>query len=147
MVADLRAFLAKLRLVNPGVRMILTVSPVPLVATFEPRHVLVSTAYSKAALRVAAEVIASSEPEVCYFPSYEIITGPQARGRYYAEDLRSVTPEGVARVMEIFSRHFLGETATPKAAAAAPAGPSAAETARFQELAAVVCEEEALDVS
>ena len=52
--ADLIAFLRKLRTVNPGVRVILTVSPVPLIATYEPRHVMVSNAYSKAALRVAA---------------------------------------------------------------------------------------------
>ena len=55
MVADLRAFVRKLRVVNPTVSLILTVSPVPLVATYEPRHVLVSTTYSKAALRVAAD--------------------------------------------------------------------------------------------
>ncbi len=146
MAADLRAFLRKLRMVNPGVRVILTVSPVPLVATYEPRHVLVSTTYSKAALRVVADMVAGSEPDVCYFPSYEIVTGPQARGRYFAEDLRSVTAEGVARVMEIFSRHFLGEEGTPKAVQAATEVPvGETDDARFQELAAVVCDEEALD--
>ena len=35
-------FLGSLSKVNPRVRVILTVSPVPLVATFENRHVLVS---------------------------------------------------------------------------------------------------------
>ena len=147
MTADLREFVRRLRVVNPAVRLILTVSPVPLVATFEPAHVLAATTYSKAALRVVAEVVARSEPEVCYFPSYEIITGPQARGRYFASDLRSVTDEGVARVMGVFGRHFLADTAAaPARAMAGAATLSDADRQRFEELSAVICDEEALDV-
>ena len=36
------------------------------------------------------------------FPSYEIVTGAPARGRFFGENLRTVTPEGVARVMATF---------------------------------------------
>ena len=147
MAADLRAFVRKLRIVNPAVRVILTVSPVPLVATYEPRHVLVSTTYSKAALRVTADMVAGSEPSVCYFPSYEIITGPQARGRYFAEDLRTITAEGVGRVMEVFSRSFLGGAdEAPATGGAAAVTLSEAEVAEFDAQAEVVCDEEALDV-
>src|SRR5690606_9890109 len=42
-VADLDRFIESLRLVNPNARVLLTVSPVPLMATYEDRHVLVST--------------------------------------------------------------------------------------------------------
>ena len=147
MAADLREFLRRLKVVNPNVRLILTVSPVPLVATYEPQHVLTATTYSKAALRVVAEMIAGAEPEVCYFPSYEIVTGPQARGRYFASDLRSVTDEGVARVMDVFGRHFLGESSSARPArAAADVALSDADRQRLDELSAVVCDEEALDV-
>jgi hypothetical protein len=74
-VDDLSAFLTELRAVNPKTRLILTVSPVPLAATAEPRHVWTSTTLSKAVLRVAAEEIAK-QPDVIYFPSYEVITSP-----------------------------------------------------------------------
>ena len=145
MTADLLRFIGRLRVVNPDVRMILTVSPVPLVATYEPAHVLTATSYSKAALRVVAEMVSGAEEGVCYFPSYEIITGPQARGRYFADDLRSVTDEGVARVMGVFGRHFLGETASaPQRHADAQL--SQADAERLQELSEVICDEEALDV-
>ena len=145
MAADLLRFIRRLRVVNPDVRMILTVSPVPLVATYEPAHVLAATTYSKAALRVVAEMVSRAEEGVCYFPSYEIITGPQARGRYFADDLRSVTDEGVARVMGVFGRHFLGETGSaPQRHADAQL--SQADAERLQELSEVICEEEALDV-
>jgi hypothetical protein len=147
MVRDLSDFIRRLRVVNPGVRLILTVSPVPLVATYAPAHVLTATTYSKAALRVVADMAARLLPEVCYFPSYEIITGPQARGRYFADDLRSVTDEGVERVMGVFGRHFLGETASaPARARPTAAALSDADRERLRELSEVICDEEALDV-
>lgn len=120
--ADLATFLARLRAVNPRVRVILTVSPVSLIATYTAQHVLPATVYSKSVLRVAAQEVADGLPGVLYFPSFEIITGPQSRGRYYEEDLRSVTPEGVAAVMDVFSRHLLrlAEEEDGEAAAAEP---------------------------
>jgi hypothetical protein len=105
-VSDLRAFIDKLRLVNSRARLVLTVSPVPLVATFESSHVLVSTTYSKSVLRVAAETISRSAEGVSYFPSFEIIAGNYNRGRYFGPDLRSVTQEGVDHVMAVFMRHL-----------------------------------------
>ncbi len=99
---DLDAFIRRLAGVNPKGRVLLTVSPVPLAATREPRHVLASTTWSKAVLRVSAQEMVDRHPQVEYFPSYEVITGPHARGRYYAEDLRSVTQRGVDHVMRIF---------------------------------------------
>jgi len=150
MVADLTAFLADLRTVNPGVRVILTVSPVPLIATYETRHVLQSTVYSKSALRVVAEEIVRSHQGVAYFPSFEIITGPHTRSRFFAEDLREVTDEGVQHVMALFRRHYLSDDT---AAAPRPVrtedvvseGTRAAVAERLRSVQAVVCDEEALD--
>ena len=104
--ADLLQALSILRRVNPSSRVILTVSPVPLIATFENRNVIVSTAYSKAALRISAEHASRSLPNVDYFPSYEIITGPWATNHYFEGDLRSISPLGVAHVMRVFHRHY-----------------------------------------
>lgn len=107
---DLEIFIRKLLSVNPDVRVLLTVSPVPLIATYEKRHVWVSTTFSKAALRVAADVIEHQFKNVIYFPSYEIITSPASGGRYYADDLRQVTRLGVNHVMRIFSKHFISKS-------------------------------------
>jgi hypothetical protein len=105
---DLHDFIARLGRVNPACQVILTVSPVPLIATWEPRHVLVSTNLSKAALRVAADDAERRHRNVVYFPSYDIITSNAHEGRYWADDLRQVTDEGVAHVMRVFTQHFLG---------------------------------------
>lgn len=105
-VEDIEAVLAKLRAINPAAQVILTVSPVPLMATAQPdAHVLAATTYSKAVLRVAAETLTQAHAEVHYFPSFEIITGAFNRGAYFADDLRNVTEEGVAHVMLLFLKH------------------------------------------
>lgn len=107
-IDDLKQFIARLTQMNPSVRIILTVSPVPLIATHENRHVVVSTSHSKAVLRAAAGEVEQDFANVYYFPSYEIITSPHSQGRYFKEDLRSVSDVGVSHVMRVFSRHFIG---------------------------------------
>lgn len=146
-LADLHGFLLRLRGVNPSARVILTVSPVPLIATYEDRHVLVSTTHSKAVLRAAAGAFAQQARGVDYFPSYEIITGPSSRGQYYDEDLRSVRPEGVAHVMKVFFRHYapVDQPEAPRRASAAAIRPSADVEREARVMDGIVCDEEALD--
>ena len=146
--ADMLAFIDRLRKVNPAVRIILTVSPVALMATYEDAHVLVSTTYSKAVLRVVAGTVSKLREDVAYFPSYEIITGPQGGRAMYEEDLREVRQSSVDHVMSIFARHFLDAS---RGGAAAPAGPAAQARdrsvleAELLEAQGVICEEEELD--
>lgn len=104
-VADLGEFVASVRAVNPRMKMILTVSPVPLAATAGPHHVLSASTYSKAVLRVAAEQL-SRLADVYYFPAYEIVAA--AGNDYFAADRRSLLESGVAQVMALFFRHVLG---------------------------------------
>jgi hypothetical protein len=111
-IEDLERFLALLREVNPRARMILTVSPVPLVATYEPQHALVATTYSKSVLRAAAGEVCARNRNCDYFPAYEIVTGSYSRGTYFERDLRSVTSEGVDHVMRLFLKHYAGERST-----------------------------------
>lgn len=150
MQADLDRFAADLRGVNPTVRMILTVSPVALAATFEQQHVLTATTYSKAALRVVAEEAARDTPWISYFPSYEMITGPHARGAFWEDDLREVRPEGVSYVMGAFAAHYLtvgGDGPAPIAAvSAAPASAAIEAQAReIERLEAIICDEDLIE--
>ena len=147
-VGDMRAFFDRLRSVNAKARVILTVSPVPLIATAEARHVLVSTFYSKSALRVACEILARQK-DVAYFPSYEIVAGGFAKD-YFAADRRSVTEDGVAHVMRVFSRHFLKRSFTKKILGRARGllargGAGSGEMAAIEASFKVMCDEEALD--
>jgi hypothetical protein len=100
-LADMAAFWALLKEVNPGA-LLLTVSPVPLVATASEGHVLPATVYSKSVLRAVAGDLAADHADIAYFPSYEIITGHPSRGMFFNPDLRTVNAMGVDLVM----RHF-----------------------------------------
>ncbi|WP_267551464.1 GSCFA domain-containing protein [Rhizobium rhizogenes] len=137
---DLSLFLKKLKAVNPRVKVLLTVSPVPLVATYENRSVLVSTTYSKSVLRVAAEQMLSRFDWVDYFPSYEIITGSYAGGLYYEDDYREVNHLGVAHVMRCFVRHYVSQPADASARKFEMLPPPVAE---FQD---VVCDEREIEM-
>jgi hypothetical protein len=141
-IADLTAFADALKAVNPNARIILTVSPVPLVATYAPRHVLQSTVHSKAVLRVAAQRLTDTRDDTLYFPSYEIVTSPEGGFRYLESDLRSVSKDGVDHVMRVFFRHLTegGD------ADALPASSRSLHEARseFAAQAALVCDEELL---
>ena len=99
---DLRRFISLMQRVNAGARILLTVSPVPLVATYTDEHVLVATTHSKAVLRAVASAVAAEHEKVYYFPAYEIITGNFSRGRYFDDNLRTITPAGVTHVMRVF---------------------------------------------
>lgn len=134
---DLFAFIERVRGRNPSVKILLTVSPVALAATYEPRHVLESTVYSKAVLRVAADEARARYDDVFYFPSFEIITSPASCGRYYADDLRQVTKLGVDHVMRVFEDHFV----SPSQEREAPVDLGAT----IFESDDVVCDEEAIE--
>ena len=142
--ADLAAFIARLRGVNPQARIIFTVSPVPLAATMSGNHVLAATTYSKSVLRAAAQEIAEDHEGVFYFPSYEMITGAPAAARYFAEDMRNVTEEGVGHVMSVFLRHAAGIEPT-EAPAPAPEAVPDATIAAARAWVEVMCDEAMLD--
>jgi hypothetical protein len=146
--ADMEAAFSLIWRRNPSARVVLTVSPVPLVATAENRSVLVSTTLSKAVLRVAAERLSNRHAQVAYFPAYEIVTGAYTRGAYFADDLRSVTEPGVAHVMRLFLAHY-GAAPDRAAAQLAPgiAEPGPSHATEMAAIARTVCEEEVLGAS
>ncbi len=144
MEADLGRFITSLRRVNADCRILLTVSPVALIATYENSHVLAATVYSKSALRVVAETATRAFPLVGYFPSYEMITGPQARGAFFEDDLREVRPEGVAYVMSVFGRHYLGSD-DPRPKAVPRARPLVDRSTAMREFQAIICDEEQIE--
>ncbi|MET1077646.1 MAG: GSCFA domain-containing protein [Pseudomonas sp.] len=135
---ELSAVIALLREVNPRLRLLLTVSPVPLTATASGQHVLSATTYSKSVLRAVAGQLCDEHEQVDYFPSYEIISAPPFKGAFFADNQREVLPAGVALVM----RHFF--------AALQPASQAAPTHTRAQGRHALsseelICEDAVLD--
>lgn len=106
-VQDLLKMADILRRFNPKVKIICTVSPVPLHATFraDDYHVVTANTHSKAVLRVAAEEFVRRCPETYYFPSYEIVT--VSTENPWAQDQRHVSRAAVAKVMSAFVEMYV----------------------------------------
>ncbi|MGE6743773.1 GSCFA domain-containing protein [Allorhizobium pseudoryzae] len=141
----LRRTLEKIRSVNAMVKILLTVSPVPLIATYEDRHVLASTTYSKSILRVAAQECVDQLDWVDYFPSYEIMTSSSTGGMYYEDDFREIAPRGVAHAMRCFVRNYVegADKARPEYPGYYMDQSRQSTTTKAPSL---ICDEEAIDV-
>jgi GSCFA family len=123
--------------VNPRTKFLLTVSPVPLVATASPDHVMVATSFSKSVLRAVAGELARAHAAVDYFPSYELIAAPPMRGMFFAPDMREVSPSGVDHVM----RHLFREHTPPQS----PPPPETAPSLPMPAADDAVCDDMKLD--
>ncbi len=91
---------------HDDVKVVVTTSPVPLLATFTDRDVVTANTFSKATLRAVAEDLAAAHPNVHYFPSYEIVMNSD-REVAWTEDGRHVEPEVVQHIMATFKHHFV----------------------------------------
>ena len=147
---DLTKFIELLRQSNPNVRFIITVSPVPLVATATKSHVLLASTYSKSVLRVVAENVSNQLKDVSYFPAFEIITGPQAPFEFFESDRRNVSEIGVAEVMGSLLKGLTGSQskgldshATTSQSARSKAGRLVSEISR--RIARAECDEAMMD--
>jgi hypothetical protein len=109
MLNDMQRFVAHLRSVNPSLKLVLSVSPVPMAATYEDQHVLVANGYTKAALRVVADMVTREDAQAAYFPSFEALAGHQTCGRYYEADKRHITDDGVRMAADMFARLYLSD--------------------------------------
>lgn len=112
-LSDLGDVIEQLRVINPALRCILTVSPVPLVATYTDEHVLVATTHSKSILRAVCSAAESKWENVFYFPSYEIISGHYNGGAYYDPNKRTIDRAGVNHVMEVFKEAYFVKEERP----------------------------------
>lgn len=111
---DLHSLLVKHR--TKPLRMLITVSPVPLLSTFRDMDVLLANTYSKSVQRAAVESFTAQTPGVDYFPSYETVTLSDPATAWTSDDYRHVAPPMVAHIMEAVIRAYIGAVAmTPQA--------------------------------
>jgi hypothetical protein len=116
---ELQRMLDVLRGHNPHVKIILSVSPVPLHATFRgaDTHVMAANCHSKSVLRVTAEEFVARNRDVFYFPSYEAVM--YGTPNPWEADQRHVSPEAVDKVMTLFRKTFVSPAAEEATARAA----------------------------
>ena len=107
----LQRFLDVLRIHNPELTLIVSVSPVPFMATglADEKHVVVANAHSKAVLRVVADEFIAANENVHYFPSYEMVM--HCLENPWEADQRHIRRIAVNRIMSLFEQMFVIESA------------------------------------
>jgi hypothetical protein len=88
-----------------GFQVVVTVSPIPLLATFRQLDIVVANAASKSILRAAVDQWSGEHDNVHYFPSYEMILNSSSKGTWL-QDYRHCTIETINRVMKFFLAEF-----------------------------------------
>jgi hypothetical protein len=89
-------------------KMLVTVSPVPLLATFRDMDVLVANAYSKSVQRAALDEFLLGKAGVDYFPSYEFVTLSNPAVAWSRGDYRHVSGDVITRIMDNVLRRYVG---------------------------------------
>lgn len=108
----LEGFVRELRSINPWIRIILTLSPVPLRATFrDDVDVVTANTESKALLRTVITDFVKSTDGVDYFPSFEIAFAHQ--GWPFIADNRHVRPQVVGEIMRQFEQKYILDSGVP----------------------------------
>lgn len=127
--------------INPGLKWIFTVSPVALAATATENNVLIATSSSKAALRVAADLLCKKFSHCEYFPSYEIVSSAATFGQFLDGDLRNISQRGVNFVMRVFKASFVDNEMPTNSLLPAPALDHPAIGKTLRNFADVECDE------
>jgi hypothetical protein len=117
---NLKFIFALLRKVNPKMRLVLSVSPVPLQATFERDSAIISDCVSKSTLRIVAEEFCKNETaNSIYWPSFEMIkwVSPH-REKFFGTDdgdPAHISGDVVAMVVDTFLKTCLRQEQPPQA--------------------------------
>ena len=104
---------------HPDVQILVTVSPVPLDATFTGTDIVLANIYSKSLLRTAAGEWSQGHGNVHYFPSYEIVMNSAREGAWFM-DGRHVRPDMVAHIMQTFADAYATRPAMEDQSTAKP---------------------------
>lgn len=102
---NIRAIHDLIRKHRPDAKVIFTVSPIPLLATFRPISTITANAASKALLRAAVDEVyreVGDQGAMYYWPSYEIVL--EVFDRRWTADRRHVKDEVLDFVMTLFEQ-------------------------------------------
>jgi len=105
LVADWKSLLSELRELNPGLKLLVTVSPV--------RHKsdgFVDNQRSKARLLLLAEELCRAYEGVYYFPAYEIMMDELRDYRFYASDMIHPGEQAIGYIWNRFEEGLMSES-------------------------------------
>ncbi|MDH5230297.1 MAG: GSCFA domain-containing protein [Gammaproteobacteria bacterium] len=112
-VENLSHIVSILRQINSSVKIVVTLSPVPLAVTFERESVIEADCVSKSILRVAVDELVTQNSSVIYWPSFEIVRWLGAyNGNAYGEEDGTtvhVSESYIETIIELFLETYASE--------------------------------------
>ena len=92
---------------NPDFKLIISVSPIPFLATgrADEHHIISANTHSKSVLRVVADELVTNNPDMYYLPSYELVT--ECVEDAWDVDHRHVKSSTVEKVVDMFQQIFM----------------------------------------
>ena len=119
---NLSHIVRSLRDLRPEFPVIVTLSPVPLKASFDRPSIVTADCVSKSTLRVAIhELLGEGHRSLYYWPSFEIVRwlGSHIEEALFGEDgsARHVNRKAVRLILESFIQHYYAGVPQPQAAA------------------------------
>lgn len=108
-VENIQRFFDIIKEHNPDFKLIISVSPIPFLATgrADEQHIISANCHSKAVLRVAADQLVTTNEDMYYLPSYELVT--ECVNDAWEADTRHVKPTTVAKVVAMFKEIFVND--------------------------------------
>jgi hypothetical protein len=106
-VSNIQTFFDIIKQHNPDFKLIISISPIPFLATAraDEHHIITANTHSKAVLRVAAEELVNNNEDMYYLPSYELVT--ECTEDAWNSDTRHVKPTTVSKVVNMFKEIFV----------------------------------------
>ncbi len=129
----------------PNMKIIFTVSPIPLKTTFRPVSAITANSVSKAILRAALDEFLRRHDDLLnvqlfYFPSYEFVTNYFLDP--FREDNRHLAPIVPGNIISFFVRYFCDQTiASPRAPDSLSTIPGGKVLERFLQHAEIATED------
>lgn len=114
-IDNLRAIYQLIRKHRPDAKVIFTLSPIPLIATFRDNSCLTSNSVSKSVLRVAIDEVVREyrdQGALYYWPSYELIT--DVFRLPYKPDRRHPNKEALDFIMVLFEEIWCVPSEQPR---------------------------------
>ncbi|MEM1122075.1 MAG: GSCFA domain-containing protein [Bacteroidota bacterium] len=103
-VSSLTPILTELKIKNPALAIIFTVSPI--------RHLkdgIIESQRSKATLLLAVEQLAKNLPFVHYFPAYELVLDDLRDYRFYEKDMAHPNGQAIQYIWDFFRQTYFSE--------------------------------------
>ena len=115
--SNIEAIISDVRTIRPNIAIIITLSPIPLQASFGEVSCITSDCVSKSVLRVAIDEVMRMAPDsVYYWPSFEIvrwvsgyIDGAVFKNDPDGDDLRHLRLEYISTILGTFLKYYYAE--------------------------------------